>query len=375
LPDRKYRILIINPSLSSTKIGVFENEIAIFEKNITHNIEGHISYTKIADQFKDRKRDILETLHNEGMNLSKMDAVCARGGLLQPIEGGTYEVNEKMISDLHSGHFGEHASNLGGIIAHEIASGLNIPAYIVDPVVVDELEDIARVSGVPLIQRKSIFHALNHKAAARRVAKELGKPYAELNLIVAHLGRGITVGVHKYGRVIDVNNGLHGEGPFSPERSGTVPAGDLVELCFSGKYSREEIITMLVEKSGFMGYLGTMDVSEIEKMMINGNKDAKFIYDALAYQVAKEIGSGSTVLSGKVDGIILTGDLTYGNTLVTKISERVNWIADVYVQRGEDHLLSLAEGALRTLRGEETAKKYPTKRVSSEGGLTFGTRI
>lgn len=362
--EQKFRMLILNPSLNSTKIGIFENEISIIEKTITHKRGENNSYKRITDQYELRKNDILEILHNEGINISKLDAVCARGGLLRPIEGGTYEVNEQMLSDLHSGFSGEHASNLGGIIAYEIASGLNIPAIIVDPVVVDELEPIARVSGFPLIERKSIFHALNQKAAAHRVAKELARHYEELNLIVAHLGRGITIGVHKQGKVVDVNDGLHGEGPFSPERAGTVPTGALINLCFSGKYSEEEIISMLVEKSGFVGYLGTIDRSQVEKKMLNGDKKAELIFSAMAYQVAKEIGSASAVLSGKVDAIILTGELAEGKRFTEQISSRVNWIADVFVHPGENELLALAEGALRVLRGEEDVKKYPNVKVS-----------
>ncbi|MEH7106249.1 butyrate kinase, partial [Bacillus sp. JJ1764] len=276
-----------------------------------------------------------------------------------PIEGGTYAVNGIMLEDLRSGYSGQHASNLGGIIAHEIAKGLNIPAFIVDPVVVDELEPIARISGFSLIERKSIFHALNQKAVARRVAKELGQKYESLNLIVTHMGGGITVGVHKQGRVIDVNNGLHGDGPFSPERAGTVPAGDLVTLCFSGEYYREEIMKMLVGKGGLVGYLGTNDAVKVEQHIASGDKKAKLVYEAMAYQVAKEIGAASTVLSGKVDAIILTGGLAYGKEFVQMIGDRINWIADVMIHPGENELQALAEGALRVLRGEESVKDYP----------------
>lgn len=365
--ELKFRMLIINPSLNSTKIGVFENEISIFEKIINHHFGEGNSYKRITDQAELRKNSILETLHNEGINISKLDAVCGRGGLLRPIEGGTYEVNEQMLHDLRCGFSGEHASNLGGILAYTIASGLNIPAYIVDPVVVDELEPIARITGFPFIERKSIFHALNQKAVARRVAKELDRQYEELNLIVAHLGRGITVGVHKQGRVVDVNDGLHGEGPFSPERAGTVPTGALINLCFSGSYNEEEVISMLVEKSGFVGYLGTIDPVKVERMMKNGDDQAKLIQSAMAYQVAKEIGSASAVLAGDVDAIILTGELAEGKGFIEQISDRVNWIADVFVHPGENELLALAEGTLRVLHGEEEAKEYPNVKISIEG--------
>lgn len=359
LQEHSFRILVINPGSTSTKIGVFDNECSILEKTIRHDTEALRAYKKIIDQYEFRKQTILETLDHEGINISKLDAVCGRGGLLRPIEGGTYAVNEAMLQDLRRGYSGPHASNLGGILAHEIASALNIPAFIVDPVVVDELDPIARVSGFSLIERRSIFHALNQKAVARRVAKQMGKTYEEVNFIVAHMGGGITVGAHQRGRVIDVNNGLDGEGPFSPERAGTVPAGDLVSLCFSGEYYREEIMRMLVGGGGLVGYLGTNDAVKVEKMIENGDEKAKLIYSAMAYQVAKEIGAASAVLSGKVDAIILTGGLAYGKQFVKEIADRVQWIADVIVQPGENELQALAEGALRVLRGEEEAKQYP----------------
>ncbi|GHI01041.1 butyrate kinase [Neobacillus kokaensis] len=361
MPENEYRILIINPGSTSTKIGIFDNDSSILEKTIRHEAEIINSFANIIDQYEFRKTTILETLDYEGINISKLSAVCGRGGLLRPIEGGTYAVNEPMLEDLRIGYLGQHASNLGGIIAYEIAAGLNIPAYIVDPVVVDELDPIARISGFPLIERKSIFHALNQKAVARRVAKEFSRSYDELNFIVVHMGGGITVGVHKQGRVIEVNNGLHGEGPFSPERAGTVPCGDLVDLCFSGEYFREEIMKMLVGQGGLVGYLGTNDAVKLEERIAAGDKQAKLIYDTMAYQVAKEVGAASTVLSGKVDAIILTGGLAYGRNFVTAISNRINWIADVIVQPGEDELRALAEGALRVLRGEEKVKIYPGK--------------
>ncbi|WP_071460071.1 butyrate kinase [Bacillus massilinigeriensis] len=362
MQQSEYRILVINPGSTSTKIGVFDNEFSVFEKTIRHDADTINSFERINDQYEFRKKTILETLDEEGINISRLDAVCGRGGLLRPIEGGTYSVNDSMLDDLRAGFAGQHASNLGGILAYEIAIGLNIPAFIVDPVVVDELEPLARISGFSLIERKSIFHALNQKAVARRVAKELGKRYEEINLIVAHLGGGITVGAHQQGKVIDVNNGLHGDGPFSPERAGTVPAGDLVSLCFSGEFYREEIMKKLVGQGGLVGYLGTNDAIKVEQMIEKGNKKAKLVYSAMAYQTAKEIGSASAVLFGKVDAIILTGGLAYGKGFVQEISERVNWIADVIVHPGENELQALAEGSLRVLRGEEDAKEYPGKR-------------
>lgn len=361
LQDKEYRILVINPGSTSTKIGVYDNELSVFEKTIRHDVSELDAYENIIDQYEFRKTTILETLDNEGINISKLNAVCGRGGLLKPIQGGTYKVNDEMLHDLRIGYAGQHASNLGGILAYEIASGLNIPPYIVDPVVVDELEPIARISGFDLIERRSIFHALNQKAVARRIAKDLGKKYEDLNLIVTHMGGGITVGVHKQGKVVDVNNGLHGDGPFSPERAGTVPAGDLIDLCFSGQYFREEIMKKLVGHGGLVGYLGTNNAIEVEKMIKHGDEKAKLIYQAMAYQISKEIGAASAALSGRVDAIILTGGLAYGNEFISEISNRVNWIADVIVQPGENELRALAEGALRVLQGEEKEKEYPGK--------------
>ncbi len=359
LQETKHRILVINPGSTSTKIGVFDEDKSIFEKTIRHDSDKINEFPDIISQYEFRKETILKTLDDDGINISKLSAVCGRGGLLRPIEGGTYAVNEQMLKDLREGYSGQHASNLGGIIAYEIATGLNIPSYIVDPVVVDELDEIARVSGFSLIERKSIFHALNQKAVARRISKELGKKYEELNLIVTHMGGGITVGVHKGGRVIDVNNGLHGDGPFSPERAGTVPAGDLVDLCFSGNYYRDEIMKKLVGQGGLVGYLGTSDAVKVEEMIANGDEKAKLIYDAMAYQISKEIGSASAVLNGKVDAIVLTGGLAYGKEFVKAISSRINWIADVMIHPGENELQALTEGALRVLKGEEQVKTYP----------------
>lgn len=353
-----YRILAINPGSTSTKIGVFHDERMIFEETIRHDQNFLNQFRDIYHQCSARKQIILETLDNNNLNLSKFHAVVGRGGLLRPIEGGTYIVNEYMLRDLREGKYGQHASNIGGIIAHEIASQLNIKAYIVDPVVVDEMEPIAKISGIPDIERKSIFHALNQKAVARRVAEELGKKYEELRLIVVHMGGGITVGCHKYGRVIDVNNGLHGEGPFSPERAGTLPVGDLVAMCFSGEYYADEVMKKIVGHGGLVGYLGTNDAVEVEKRIAMGDEKAELVYNAMAYQIAKEIGAAATVFHGKVDAIILTGGLAYGTEFVRKIIERVDWISQIIVKPGENELQALAEGALRVLREEEEAKRY-----------------
>ncbi|TMN20758.1 butyrate kinase [Lentibacillus cibarius] len=368
------RILVINPGSTSTKFGVFDDGKCILEKTIRHSTVELASFKHIIEQFAFRKQVILQQLDIEGINVSKLSAVCGRGGLLRPIEGGTYEVNETMLTDLRNGYNGDHASNLGGIIAHEIANGLNIQAFIVDPVVVDELQDIARVSGVPELPRKSIFHALNQKAAARKAAEEMNIPYAEANLIVAHMGGGITVGVHHNGRVIDVNNGLHGDGPFSPERAGTVPAGDLVSMCFSGQYYLDEIMKKIVGQGGLVAYLHTNDAKEVEERIENGDDEASFIYDAMAYQIAKEIGAASTVLNGNVDAIVLTGGLAYGKMFTDMIVDRVNWIADTLIYPGENELQTLYEGAQRVLQGKETAKVYPSNQDREEHSL-HGERL
>ncbi|WDU83484.1 butyrate kinase [Caloramator sp. Dgby_cultured_2] len=353
-----FRMLVINPGSTSTKIAVFDDLNPVFVETLRHSSEELAPYNTIFEQYEFRKNVILSALKEKNVPIESLNAVVGRGGLLKPIEGGTYNVNEKMIEDLKIGVQGQHASNLGGVIAYEIAKSVNIPAFIVDPVVVDEMDEIARISGMPEIQRKSIFHALNQKAVAKRYAKEHEKKYEELNLIVAHLGGGISVGAHRKGRVVDVNNALDGEGPFSPERTGSLPVGDLVKLCFSGKYTLDEIKKKITGKGGLMAYFGTNDARDVEKMMNEGNKEAELVYKAMAYQVAKEIGMCATVLKGEVDAIILTGGLAYGKTFVEWIKERISFIAPVVVYPGEDEMLALAEGGLRVLRGEEIAKEY-----------------
>jgi len=281
-----------------------------------------------------------------------------RGGLLKPIEGGTYQVNDRMLEDLRAGLLGEHASNLGGILAFEISKAIGKKSFIVDPVVVDEMQDLARISGLKGIERKSIFHALNQKAVARKYAKSIDRKYEELNLIVAHLGGGVSVGSHEKGRVVDVPNALDGEGPFSPERAGSLPVGDIVNICFSGKYTKEEVKKMLKGNGGIVSYLNTNDAREVEERIDKGDEDARLIYYAMAYQVAKEIGASAAVLKGKVDGIIITGGIAYDKKFTSWIEERVSFIAPVIVYPGEDELTALAEGGLRVLRGEEEAKIY-----------------
>ncbi|CAK7000903.1 butyrate kinase [Tissierella carlieri] len=352
------RLLIINPGSTSTKIAVFDDEKSIFEETLRHSVEEISAFNKIYDQYEFRKNIIVEALKKNDISIESLDGVIGRGGLLKPIEGGTYEVNDSMLEDLKVGYLGEHASNLGGIIAYEIAKEINKKSFIVDPVVVDEMQDVARVSGLKEIERKSIFHALNQKAVARRHANKLGKKYEELNLIVAHLGGGISVGAHEKGKVIDVANALDGEGPFSPERSGSLPVGDLVKLCYSGKYSLDEMKKMIKGNGGIVSYLNTNDAREVGQRIKNGDEYAELVYKAMAYQVAKEIGTCAAVLKGKVDGILVTGGIAYDKEFTSWIEERVKFICDVTVYPGEDELMALAEGGLRVLRGEEEAKVY-----------------
>lgn len=360
------RILSINPGSTSTKIGVYDGEKLLFEKTLRHDVGKIQEFEKISDQYNFRKNIILKALESEGMTLKNIDAIVGRGGLLRPIEGGTYRVNELMLKDLRSGISGQHASNLGGILAYEMANECDGEAFIVDPVVVDELEDIARISGLGLISRKSIFHALNQKAEARKYAKESNKNYEDINLIVAHLGGGISVGAHKKGKVVDVANALDGEGPFSPERTGGLPAGDLIDLCFSGKHTRAEIDKKIVGLGGLVSYLDTSDAREVVEMIEDGDQYAELIYKAMAYQVAKEIGALSAVLKGKVDAIILTGGIAYDDLFVSYIKERVSYLGEVKVYPGEDELKALNEGALRVLREEEEAKEYDSSHIAKE---------
>ena len=352
------RILAINPGSTSTKIAIFDNEKEVFEETLRHSAEKIHTFEKIYDQYDFRKKVILDVLNEKGINLTKLDAIVGRGGLLKPIEGGTYRVTDKMVEDLKVGVLGEHASHFGGILAKEIADQLNIPAFIVDPVVVDEMQDVARLSGMPELKRKSIFHALNQKAVARRGAKELGIAYEEANIIVVHMGGGVSVGAHRRGKGVDVNNALDGDGPFSPERTGGLPIGDFAKLCFSGKYTLAEMKKKVKGKGGLVAYLGTNDGRDVVEMIENGDKNAELIFKAMAYQIAKEVGACAAVLKGDVDAIILTGGLAYGEMFVKWIRESIEFISKILVYPGEDELGALVGGGLRVLNGEEEAKIY-----------------
>ncbi|MEI6348934.1 MAG: butyrate kinase [Bacteroidota bacterium] len=353
------RILAINPGSTSTKIAVYEGDTQIFIKNIKHPAEDIAHFELITDQYEFRKSIILEELKANNIELNSLKVIVGRGGLVKFIPSGVYEVNEALEKDLRIGVNGQHASNLGGLIAGDIARSIpGAKAYIADPVVVDELHDLARISGHPLFERTSIFHALNQKAIARTYAKDVNKKYEELNLIVAHLGGGISVGAHLKGKVIDVNQALDGDGPFSPERSGSLPVGQLAKLCFSGKYTYDEVKKMITGKGGYVAYLATNDAYEVEQRIDAGDEKAKLIENAMAYQVAKEIGAMATVLFGKVDAIILTGGIAYGKPFVAKVTERVEFIAPVKVYPGEDEMRALASNGLLVLNNEITPSIY-----------------
>ena len=357
--ENRVRILAINPGSTSTKIAVYEGETPVFLKNIKHTKDSLEPFEKITDQFQFRKKLILNQLAEAEIELDSIEVVMGRGGLLKPIESGVYEVNQLMIKDLRNSPLGEHASNLGGLIAQDIASSLKRGrAFIANPVVVDEMIDLARYTGHPAFKRLSIFHALNQKAVAMEHAESLLKNYKDLNLIVVHLGGGITVGAHRRGRVIDVNQGLDGEGPFSPERSGTLPVGALVKMCFSGKFTQKEIMTKIKGAGGLAAYMGTNSAYDVEMQAFEGDEKASQVLQAMAYQVSKEVGAMATTLNGEVDGILITGGVANSQWFVNLIIDRVEFIAPVHVYPGEDEMRALAYNGLRVLKGEAEVKIY-----------------
>ena len=352
-----YRILVINPGSTSTKIGVFEDEVQLFSKTLRHSAEKIAEFAAIADQKSWRKDLVMEALKENDFDVTTLSAVSGRGGLVAPLRGGTYATTDKLMADTAAGVGGQHACNLGGLIAREIGDELGIPSFIVDPPVVDELAPVARYSGHPVIARRSTFHALNQKAVAKRYAKEVGKKYEDLNLLVCHMGGGISVGAHVKGSVIDTENALDGEGPFSPERAGSLPSGDLVRLCFSGKYTEAEIKKMITGQGGLVAYVNSTDMKQL---LIDAETDPKIaeVMDAFHYQIAKEIGAMAAVMCGQIDQIILTGGVAYGRESVEAITKPVGWIAPITVYPGEDERLALTQGALRVLKGEEKLMEY-----------------
>jgi butyrate kinase len=353
---REY-VLAINPGSTSSKVAIFKGEENILQKNLSHSAAEVAKFAKVTDQYEYRRDMILDWMKEIGISTESLSAVVGRGGLLKPMPGGTYKVTDVMIDDLRIGIQGEHASNLGGIIAKGIADSEGIPSFIVDPVASDEFDDIARISGMPEVPRRSLVHALNIKAVGRRAARDMGKGFADFNFIIAHLGGGISIAPLRKGKIVDVSGADDG-GPFSPERAGGLPVGDLIKICYSGKFTQAEMKKKTLGKSGFVGYLGTNDARDVEKMIESGDQNAALVFDAMAYQIAKEIGSMATVLKGEIDAILLTGGLAYSKHLCDRIAKRVEFIAPLKIYAGEDEMQSLAEGALRVLKGEEKAKIY-----------------
>jgi butyrate kinase len=353
-----FRIVAINPGSTSTKFSVYDDELCVFTKTIRHDTSQFSRHGSVLNQKELRLNQIVQCLDEAKLDRDSIDAIAGRGGLLKPIESGVYPINEKMLEDLHSVTATVHASALGAIIAAEMAKAFKVPAYVVDPIVVDEMDRHAKLTGMPGVERSSVFHALNQKAIARRLAAELGKPYENCRFIVAHLGGGITVGAHRYGRVIDVNDALSGEGPFTPERTGAVPAIPIINMCFSGEYTEQEMIDKVSKNGGVKAYLGTTDMMEVQKMINDGDEFAALVMDSMAYQVSKEIGAMTAVLEGLPDAIVLTGGLAYSSRFTGAIKQRVDKLAPVHVFPGEDEMLALASGVLRVLREEERPAKY-----------------
>ncbi len=354
-----HKLLIINPGSTSTKIAVFHDKECVFKTNIKHSAEDIAPFEHIADQYHFRKDVILNTLKDAGIELNDLSMVVGRGGLLKPLTSGIYEVNEAMIRDLVNSPVGEHACNLGGLIADDIAKSVGVKAYIADPVIVDEMEDVARFSGHPAFPRMSVFHALNQKMIARQHATAVGKRYEDLNLIGIHLGGGISVAAHKKGRVVDVNNALNGDGPFTPERSGALPSGPLMNACFSGKYTKKEIDLMLKGQGGFVAYLGTNDAMEVENQVKAGNKEWELVYRAMAYQVAKEVGGlAASAFCMDVDAIFVTGGMAYDKNFCKILENHLGKIAPVCVYPGEDEMMALTLNGLMVLNNEVEAKIY-----------------
>ncbi|MGD9046516.1 MAG: butyrate kinase [Anaerolineae bacterium] len=359
------RLLVINPGSTSTKVAVYEDERPLFIETLRHSSREISAFPHILDQYSFRLESILALMQAKQVPLDSLSAIVARGGLLRPIPSGTYAVNERMVTELQSrDKEREHASSLGALLAFRVATQIGVPAYIVDPVSVDEFHELARVSGLPEIERKSLSHALNLKAVARRAASELGKSYLELNLVVVHLGGGISVTAHQRGQMVDVNQALDGTGPFAPERAGGLPVGDVVRICFGVppyqglNVTYEQMFRKLAGRGGLVAHLGTNSALEVERRIAAGDDHARLIYEAMAYQIAKEIGAMATVLKGKVDAIVITGGVAHSRMLLGWIEERVAWIAKVLVYPGEDEMLALVLGALRVLRGEEEARLY-----------------
>ncbi len=351
-------ILAINPGSTSTKIGVFAGRDAAFAVTIAHPSDELAACGRVADQYPLRRDAVLSQLAAHEVAVGSLTAAVGRGGMLRPVASGTYLVNARMLAELQAPAPREHPSNLGALVAHEIASLAGVAAYIVDPVCVDEFEPLARIAGLPEIERRSLLHALNLKAMARRAAADLGRPYEELDLVVVHMGGGISVSPHHHGRMVDVNQALDGTGPFAPDRAGGLPVGDVLRLAYSGRYTYDELFHRVTSRGGLVAHLGTNDAVEVERRIAAGDAHARLIYEAMAYQIAKEIGGMATVLAGHVDAIVLTGGLAHSSMLCGWLRERVGWIAPILVYPGQDELKAMVEGVLRVLEGREQALEY-----------------
>ncbi len=356
--DASYRILVINPGSTSTKFALYQNETPLFEHTVRHAPGEFDGCAGPLDQRPIRTRYMLEALAAHQINPGDLSAVVGRGGLVTPLDSGTYLINDSMVRDLTKGAAVTHTSSLGGLMAAEIGGKYDIPAYVVDPVVVDEMEPRAKLTGIPGIERRSVFHALNTKSIARLCSESMGIAYEDGRFVVAHMGGGITVGAHRYGRVIDVNDALAGEGAFTPERCGAVPLEPVVEMCFSGQYTEEDVLALCHKRGGMMAYLDTNDMREVEKMIRQGDDYAALVMDSMAYQVGKEIGAMAAVLEGRVNAIILTGGLAHSMRFTGAIKQMVDQIAPVKTFPGEHEMTALALGALRVLRGREKAAEY-----------------
>lgn len=350
------KVLAINPGSTSTKVALYDNLAEVFVETLDHPVDEIQKFDRVQDQFDFRKDVIMSCLEKNDVQPNELAAVVGRGGILPPVKSGAYKVNEVMVDRLRNNPLVEHASNLGALIAYEIATPLNIPSFIYDSVAVDELSDIARISGMPVIERASMSHALNSRAMAHKVAEKMGKAYEDMNFIVTHLGGGVSLSAHEKGKMVDIVS--DDEGPFSPERAGRVPCNKLIDLCYSGEYDKRTMKKMLRGKGGIGAYLGTLDAREVEKMIADGNEEAGLIYEAMAYQISKSIGEMATVLKGNVDAIVITGGIAYSKMMTEWIKERVSFIGPVEIMAGENELESLAYGTLRVLKGEEEAREY-----------------
>ena len=366
MPGTEFRILAINPGSTSTKVALFLNCQPVFTKNLRHSDAEMAQFRNrpILDQQEFRSSQIASALTEAGLDTGELNAVVGRGGLLPPLSSGTYEVTEAMLNELRLARRGEHAANLGAFLARALASKAGVQAYVVDPVSVDEWPEIARLSGSALLERQSLSHALNSKAVAKRYAREQSQPYASLRLIVAHLGSGISISAHRGGRMIDVTNSRE-EGAFSTERTGSVPVMQLVDLCFSGAYNRNQVEALLFREGGLQSYLETKDLVEVERRIASGDGRAATVFAAMVYQIAKEVGAIATVLRGNVDAILVTGGMAHSERLISELTQYIKWIAPVVVYPGEDELQALAEGVLRVLRGEEQARQFGVAAVGA----------